>query len=355
MYGKSSTTLTIVIALVIVLSAGSVFAAGPFSADLTMKSGGDTLIGTIKVSGDFYRIDVVQKGLPLFIIVDQTVGITRVFDPAAKEYREIGSQDMMSLMNDPFQSAIYAKSIATEKNLGAETVAGMECDKLQYSKDGQDMMIVWQSKDLEFPVKIENLIDKNYWAEMANIKKGEIKKALFETPAEFSLFGEKEASDPNSDLDIVNAAGMGNLAVIKKHLANGIDVNFSSGDGYTPLLMAALYGKIDAVKLLIEAGADVNKVTETGSSALLVAVQYGKMDIIKVLVEAGANVNMIFDNGYTTVLMDAVKYGHKDVVKFLIESGADVKFQNSLGESIMKVANKDDSEMLEILKKAGIE
>ena len=347
--------LTVLMALLIMLSAGSIHAAAPFSADLKMCSGGDTLIGTIKASGDFYRIDVVQDGLPLFIIVDQAAGKTRVFDPAAKEYREIGSQEMMSLMNDPFQSVIYAKSMATEKNLGAETVAGQECDKLQYSKDGQDMMLVWTAKELGFPVKIDNLTDKRYWAEMTNIKKGEIEKAIFETPAGFVLFEEKQASDPNADLDIIAAAGAGNLAVIKKHLANGVNVNYSSGAGYTPLLMAAIYGKTEAVKLLIESGADVNQLSEAGSSALLAAAQYGKLDVVKALVAAGADVNMTYGHGNTTVLMEAVKYGQKEVVKFLIESGADVMFRNNHEESIMKAANKDDFEMLEILKKAGLE
>gem|GEM_PF-2811400 len=326
-----------------------------FGGDLMIGMGRDTLNGTIKVSGDYYRMDVAQGGQELFIIVDQKNKVTRVFDIASKQYREMKSQDITSLMNDPFQSVIYTRTMSEETSMGAETVAGFECDKYKYAMDGQDVMIVWKAKDLNFPIKIENLANIGYAAEITNIKQGEIDKTLFALPADYTLFEEKQATDEATDIDIVDAAGMGNVEVIKKHIANGVDVNYDKGDGYTPLLMASMYGKTDAVKYLIEAGADVNLVNKDGSSAILAASQYGKLDIVKMLVAAGADVNAEYGKGYTSLLREAIQYGHVDVAKFLIESGADIKFKNTSGKGLIDAANKNDAAMMEMLKAAAVE
>lgn len=326
-----------------------------FTGDLMIGMGSDTLNGTIKVSGDHYRMDITQDGQELFIIVDQKNKITRVFSVGDKQYREMGSQDMTSLMNDPFQSVIYTRSMSEETNLGFEKVGDIECDKYKYSMDGQDIMIVWKAAELNFPIKIENLANAGYAALIDNIKPGEIDAALFEMPEGYAPFEEKQASDPAADLDIVDAAGMGNIEVLKKHVANGVDVNFDSGDGYTPLLMAAMYDKPEAVKYLLEAGADPNLLTSSGSSVMLTATQYGKLEIVRILVAAGVDVNTIYGNGYTTALREAIAYGHVDVAKFLIESGADIKFKSTTGKGLMDAANKKDAEMMEMLQAAGVE
>jgi len=143
--------------------------------------------------------------------------------------------------------------------------------------------------------------------------------------------------------------------VLKKHIANGVDVNFDSGDGHTPLLMAAMYDQPEAVKYLLEAGADPNLLTSSGSAPMLVATQYGKLEIVKMLVAAGVDVNTIYGNGYTTALREAIAYGHVDVAKYLIDAGADIAFKNSLGKGLMDAANKNDAKMMEMLKAAGIE
>jgi len=353
---KVKSMLGVVMIVSVLMVAAMVTASAQFSGDLLIATGSDTLAGTIKVSGDYYRLDVTQEGMKLFIIVDQKNKMTRVYSVDDKQYREMGSQDMVSLMNDPFQGIIYTRTIADEKSLGTEKVNGFDCEKYQYSKDGQDMMLVWKAVELNFPIKIDNLMKAGHTVDITNIKKGEVDKIMFETPADYKLFEEdKPASGETVDIDIVDAAGAGNIEVLKKHIANGVDLNFDSGDGNTPLLMAAMYGRAEAVKYLIEAGANVNLVTGTGNSAMMVATQYGKLDIVKMLVAGGADLNMTYGNEYTTALREAVQYGHVDVAKYLIEAGADITFKNSLGKGLMDAANKNDAKMMEILKAAGVE
>ena len=70
------------------------------------------------------------------------------------------------------------------------------------------------------------------------------------------------------DISIHRAAEKGNIEVVKKHLANGADINARDSDGLTPLIQAAFKGHNELVELLIAEGADVNAKDDDGSTAL---------------------------------------------------------------------------------------
>ena len=59
-------------------------------------------------------------------------------------------------------------------------------------------------------------------------------------------------------VDIHEAAGTGNIEVVKQHLAAGTDVNAKNDGGYTPLHPAAANDHKELAELLIEKGANVN-------------------------------------------------------------------------------------------------
>ena len=131
----------------------------------------------------------------------------------------------------------------------------------------------------------------------------------------------------------------GNTEIIKLLIKEGADVNAQDHRGYTALIRWSRAGHIDTVKLLIEEGADVNATTismvwggktifgyidgETlgGCTALMAASEEGHTDIVKLLIDAGAGVNYQDEEGYTA-LMYASKYGHKEISKLLREAGA---------------------------------
>lgn len=58
--------------------------------------------------------------------------------------------------------------------------------------------------------------------------------------------------------ELVYWASLGELAEIKKSLANGIDVNSTDDEGYSALHAAAENGYLDVVKFLVENGADIH-------------------------------------------------------------------------------------------------
>ena len=61
------------------------------------------------------------------------------------------------------------------------------------------------------------------------------------------------------DISINLAAGLlGNIEVVKQHLAAGADVNAKDDKEWTPLHDAAIYGRKEILELLISEGADVN-------------------------------------------------------------------------------------------------
>ena len=65
-------------------------------------------------------------------------------------------------------------------------------------------------------------------------------------------------ADIDRKSSIQNAAKAGNIEVVKKHLASGVDVNEDAGFGMTALQNAAAFGHREVVELLIANGADVN-------------------------------------------------------------------------------------------------
>ena len=69
-------------------------------------------------------------------------------------------------------------------------------------------------------------------------------------------------------VDIHKAAELGNIEVVKQHIAAGTDVNAKDDWGGTPLHYAAIEGRSEIVELLIAKGADVNAKSSDGGTPL---------------------------------------------------------------------------------------
>jgi len=162
-------------------------AASQFTADMTMKQGSDTTTGKIYVKDLKYRMDMVEDGHQIFVIVDQPDSVTRVFLPEGKMYIEMGTQDFRSLMKDPFQGVKYTASIGESKHVGTETVNGYECDKYVILINDQNTMTQWVSKKLEFPVRIIMDISEANSVELQNIQEDPVDDTLFVIPADYTI------------------------------------------------------------------------------------------------------------------------------------------------------------------------
>ncbi|MDY6789828.1 MAG: DUF4412 domain-containing protein [Thermodesulfobacteriota bacterium] len=158
-----------------------------FSADVNQRLHGTDLTGKIFVKGEKYRLEQQDnKKRRMFIIVDQKANLTIVVDPAEKNYMETPSQGMVSLMNDPLQSARYMEQKHKKVLLGDEIVSGFKCKKMKYESQGKELMTVWKSIKLGFVLKITLPDKKKSFLQLKNIKEGAVDNALLRVPAGYA-------------------------------------------------------------------------------------------------------------------------------------------------------------------------
>jgi len=90
-------------------------------------------------------------------------------------------------------------------------------------------------------------------------------------------------------LDWEQAARNGDLAVLRRMLRAGHNVDAIDGHGPTALMRASHEGHADAVTLLIAHGAALDHTSKFGLNALMLAVICGHSGIARALVTAGAD------------------------------------------------------------------
>ncbi|KAF9182436.1 hypothetical protein BGZ51_004740 [Haplosporangium sp. Z 767] len=92
------------------------------------------------------------------------------------------------------------------------------------------------------------------------------------------------------------AASDGDLAAVKKFIAEGVSINAQDEFGYSPLHGAASYRHKELIEYLLENGADVNIQDPEGDSPLFVCET---VDIAQMLIKAGADATHVNDNDMT--------------------------------------------------------
>ena len=115
-----------------------------------------------------------------------------------------------------------------------------------------------------------------------------------------------------------------------------LDVNQTSPQGETALMMAAFRGQTDLAKRLIERGAAVNR---TGWTPLHYAATNGHVEMIRYLMSQRADINASSPNESTPLMMAAM-YGSDDGVDALLAAGADPTKKNQLGLTAGDFADK---------------
>ena len=108
----------LVIALAVMFSLIGTAKAVDFTADMTETQGESVKTSKLNVSGGLYSLEVQQGNEKLLVIVDPKKNQTVVVVYADKQFRAIPSDDMMSVMNDPFQGYIYTAGMGEEKSAG---------------------------------------------------------------------------------------------------------------------------------------------------------------------------------------------------------------------------------------------
>lgn len=137
--------------------------------------------------------------------------------------------------------------------------------------------------------------------------------ALF-AHAAWALEGEQQ-------VEYTEALGSGNVAVVKKYLDNGVNVN-DQFFAWSALHISANKGQLEVVKLLVERGADLNyKHPITKATPLAMAAMDGYTEIVDYLLSKGADPNIKMRGG-VSVLRVVRDSGNTKMAQLLESKGA---------------------------------
>ncbi|XP_028930361.1 ankyrin repeat domain-containing protein 27 isoform X5 [Ornithorhynchus anatinus] len=106
---------------------------------------------------------------------------------------------------------------------------------------------------------------------------------------------------------------------LTKSPGNGLGVNVTNEDGFTPLHVAALHGRADLVYLLLKHGANVGAKNVNKAGALHLACQKGHFQVVKCLMDFNAKQNKRDING-NTPLIYACLNGYHETAALLLEA-----------------------------------
>ena len=182
----------------------------------------------------------------------------------------------------------------------------------------------------------------------------------------------------DSNRTLIQAAGEGNIVLVRRCFAKDADVNTKDELGHTPLHKAAREGHKIIIKLLIAKGADVNArdysatllrdgvVTFTldsgdlnpknqgGYTPLYGSIVGHHTETVKLLIANGADVNVKNPLCSRTPLHLAAAYGYRDIVELLVDKGADVNAREDDRDTPLDVSiNTDDTKTADLLRKHG--
>ena len=135
------------------------------------------------------------------------------------------------------------------------------------------------------------------------------------------------------------------ISLIHAHLPN---IESKTGEGHTPLMVAALYGKLHAVKWFLEKGATVACEDKIGWNTLHCAAKGGDPDTIDLILTHLPDIESKTADGETPLII-AVLLGKLQGVKCLLERGANPSAKDNHGEDSFHHASSSGSDILNLL------
>ena len=153
---------------------------------------------------------------------------------------------------------------------------------------------------------------------------------------------------------LVDAAARGDLAAVRRLIAEKTDVNAARVDGMTALHAAVHADRLDVADALLRAGAKAAAADRYGITPLYLASVNGNADLIRRLLDAGVDPNAS-DPGGETALMTAARTGTPAALRVLLERGATVDAREpEFGQTALMIAVRENHEAaVQILLEAG--
>lgn len=149
------------------------------------------------------------------------------------------------------------------------------------------------------------------------------------------------------ELGPYDAIIMGDARRVKAALADGWDGNALSGDGFTPLGLAAFFNKPEIFDLLLPVTRDVNAAAQNPQkvAALHAATAMRNGAMVEKLLRAGAEPDRAQADGFTPLHV-AAGHGDMAIAAMLVLFGAAPKLQNAKGQDAIALARDSGHDWL---------
>ena len=116
---------------------------------------------------------------------------------------------------------------------------------------------------------------------------------------------------------LADAARAGDPATIRSLIAHGADPNLAAGqNNWSPLLHAIHTHQNASVEALLAGGADINRLSGDGITPLMMAAGYGYSDTVQLLLGHGANPRIADPGGFHAI--DLAVAGVADIDRFTL-------------------------------------
>ena len=148
---------------------------------------------------------------------------------------------------------------------------------------------------------------------------------------------------------LFSAAKNGDIKTVQTLIKQGVNVNATTPNKWTALMLAALHGRTDTVRCLLKNNANPYATFKNSAmNAFLLAVRSGSVDTVRLFLDKTV-IDINHQSEYErweeehgtqmpTPLMLAAEYGHADVIKLLIEKGADFSIMDGGGQNALCIA-----------------
>lgn len=150
-------------------------------------------------------------------------------------------------------------------------------------------------------------------------------------------------AERNVDLDVFEASAIGDEARLQSILtADPTAAQSFSGDGWTPLHLAAAFGTPAAVALLLTHGASVDAVSKNaqGNQPLHAALALGRNpETIQLLLDHGADANAVQAGGFTAIF-SAATANRRDLAELLVAHRANPHHVTDQGKTPAQFARE---------------
>ena len=157
------------------------------------------------------------------------------------------------------------------------------------------------------------------------------------------------ACETNRGWNTLHCAAQGGdtdiISLIHTHLPN---IESKTGEGDTPLMVAALAGKLHAVKWFLEKGATVTSAKSNGWNILHFAAKGSDPDTIDLILTHLPDIESKTADGKTPLII-AVLHGKLQGVKCLLERGANPSAKDNDGQDSLHHASSLDSDIFDVL------